>query len=80
MPSDNGITAARRLLLDAVRANQTRGAEPGLAPASHRCRAASVIVPQDALAPVVSVVLLGNASLKPACGILGFRHPRYVDT
>ena len=61
--SDNGIIAARRLLLDAARANQAGGAVPGLDPASHRCRAASVIVPQerladvppDTLAPVVAV-------------------------
>ena len=57
--SDNGIIAARCLLLDAARANQTRGAVPGLDPASHRCRAASVIVPQDALAPVVCSMFLG---------------------
>ena len=50
--SDNGSIAARRLLLDAVRANQTGGAVPRLDQPSHRCRAASVIVPQGQLADV----------------------------
>jgi phthalate 4,5-dioxygenase len=67
--SDNGIIAARRLLLDAARANQAGGAVPGLDPATQRCRAASIIVPQekladvpkDALAPLVPALRSGTA-------------------
>lgn len=50
--SDNGIIMARRLLLKAARDNQAGRPVPGVDPASHRCRAASIIVPQEKLADV----------------------------
>jgi hypothetical protein len=47
--SDSGIIRIRKLLMDAALGLRDRGTPPpGLAPASHRIRGASVLLPKDA--------------------------------
>jgi phenylpropionate dioxygenase-like ring-hydroxylating dioxygenase large terminal subunit len=50
--SDNGIIAARRMLIQATRKMAVGEPLPGIDPASHHCRAVSLIVPQEHLKDV----------------------------
>lgn len=55
--SDNGIIAARRMLIQATRKMAAGEPLPGIDPASHHCRAASLIVPQEHLKDVPAEAL-----------------------
>ncbi len=55
--SDNGIIAARRMLIQSTQKMAAGELLPSIDPASHHCRAASLIVPQENLTDVPVEVL-----------------------